>query len=367
MPRFFRLKPWCIGLFAAAVLVSCSGPPPQPEPPLRARGARFLNALSWPRLEFWPQQFSRVNAFGRILSAPLQGDKRFRDFKRCYFQAAAAGIDMTETDGRMTAAFELYDRSYAYGPLAETLESLTSTLRTVKPPPIPPSAFRYAAMGASESMGAGASPPSQGWVYLVAGRLKQRFPAVAVRNFADGGKTTEHARTVQLPKVLEFQPDLVTYAAGLNDLQYGLPVETAKANTEFVLRELRTHSHAKVVMASVSVGSRLPLLQVNVPKLRQRRANLSQERVAAFNAAFRELADRYDAVLADLGEILPESAGTEEVESLFSYDGVHPNNKGHARMADVFWPGIEATLADVRHRSDGKYGSDGTNGTNGSP
>lgn len=354
MPRFSRSTRWSIGLFAAAVLVSCGGPPPQTEPPLRERGARFLNALSWPRLEFWPQQFSRVNAFGRILSAPLQGDKRFRDFKSCYFQAAAAGLDMTDTDLKMAEAFDRYDRSYAYGPLAETIESLTSMLRAAKPTPIPPSAFRYAAMGASESMGAGASPPSRGWVYLVAGRLKQRFPAVAVRNFADGGKTTEHARTVQLPKVLEFQPDLVTYAAGLNDLQYGLPVETAKANTEYVLRELQARSHAKVVMASVSVGNRLPLLQVNVPKLRLRRANLSPERVAAFNAAFRELADRYGAVLADLGEILPESAGTQEVESLFSYDGVHPNNKGHARMADVFWPKIETALADVRRTADEK-------------
>jgi len=344
IPRFPRARPWAALLFAAAALASCGVPPPPAESPFEERGARFLNALSWPRLEFWPQKFSSVNAFGRILSAPLQGDKQFREFKASYFNAAAAGIDMAGIDRTMAAAFEDYDRAYAYEPLAETLRALTSSLRAANTPGIPPSAFRYAAMGASESMGAGARPPSQAWVYLTAKRLEQRFPAVAVRNFADGGKTTEHARAVQLPKVLEFQPDLVTYAAGLNDLQYGVPVETAKANTECISRELRARTHAKVVIASVSVASRLPLFQINVPKLRQRRANLSPERIDAFNAAFRDLADRYGALLADLGELLPESAESGEVESLFSYDGVHPNNKGHARMAEVFWPKIEAAL-----------------------
>ncbi len=328
-----------------ATLLSCSPASKKSEPPLRARGARFLNALSWPSLEFWPQHFSPENAYGRILSAPLQGDKNFRAFKAAYFQAAALGVALDELDRRMDSAFANYNQTYSYAPLAAELRSMTETLRAMKSPNVEPGAFRYAAMGASESIGAGASPPSQGWVYLTAKRLRERFPAIAVWNFADGGKTTEHARNVQLPKVLEFQPDLVTYAAGLNDLQYGLSVESAKANTEFVLRELKTRTHAKVVMAGVSVGGRLPLAQINVPKLRQRRDNLSPARIAAFDAAFRELAERYGAVLADLGEILPASATTEEVASLFSYDGVHPNNRGHARMADVFWPGIESVLS----------------------
>ncbi len=332
-----------------AAFSGCEAPPPPSDNQvsLQARAHRFFAALTYPRLEFWPQHFSRRNAFGHLLAAPLRSDKTLLAFRAAYFEAAARGVDMRDTDRHMAALFARYDMEHRYRPLIDSLAQLAGELQTARAPEAPSNAFRYAAMGASESIGAGASPPSQAWVYLVALRLRASHPQLRLCNAASGGKTTQHALEAQLPKVLEFQPDLVTYAAGLNDLQYGVPVETARANTERVLKALREKTRARVVLTGLSMAARLPIFHANIPRLRERRQHLSPERIAAFDAAIRALAAQYGAVFVDIGQAVPDAMAPEQVDALFSYDGVHPNNQGHAAMAEIFWAGIEQALAQA--------------------
>ena len=39
-----------------------------------------------------------------------------------------------------------------------------------------------------------------------------------------------------------------------------------------------------------------------------------------------------------------ETIAEVAARTYFSLDGVHPNNKGHDRIAEIFWQGIETTL-----------------------
>ena len=241
----------------------------------------------------------------------------------------------------MGEAFDAYRKEYDAAALHASLQALIAEMEKQPAPEIRDEDFVYVAMGASLSLGAGASPGSRGWVYEVGRRLAARIPNVRVRNLAAGGKTTEHAREVQLPEALNLQPDLVTYTAGLNDLQYGVSAEEAKSNTAQVLKALRERTPARIVLTQMSVGSNLPIFSANIPKLEARRDNLSPERVAAFNAAYTELAAEYGAVLVDIGDVIAPGMTADEVDALFSYDGVHLNNEGHARAAAIFWQAIE--------------------------
>jgi lysophospholipase L1-like esterase len=308
-----------------------------------------LTAFELPQptdLVFWNQTFVRDKAYEHILSLPLQQNEQMNKFRGLYFKKLGEGMDLTEVDANMKAAFQRFNdaEKAAYAQLFQDLVGLAAAMMAYQAPPCSQDAFVYVAMGASLAQGAGADPPSKGYVYLIGERLRQRFPNVCVRNLAVGGKTTQHAREVQLPAALACHPNLVTYSAGLNDLQYGVPVETARENTDFVLKGLREQTKAKIVMTRMSVAEKLPALTADIPKLQARHENLSPERVAAFNQAYTELAAKYDVTLVDVGGIIDASMPQAEVDKLFSVDGVHPNNTGHIKVADVFWAGIVKAL-----------------------
>jgi len=298
-----------------------------------------------PILEFWPQAFIRGDVAARVAAIPLLRDEELKQFKVLYFTKLGEGMDVAVVDERMAAAFQEYDRSQDRAALMEDLHEIQRLLNEYRAPPYTKDQFVYVAMGASITQGGGASPASQGWVYTVADRLGKIHPDARVRNLAVGGTTTQHARDVQLPDVLKCHPDLVTYTAGINDLQYGVPVETVRDNTDYVLRELTERTDVKIVMTLMPEGLRFPAFTLDLPNLEERKIHLRPERVEQFNAVFRELAATYDVQLVDIGGLLEGCSGDDEIDKLFSFDGAHPNNAGHAKIADIFWAAIEQATA----------------------
>lgn len=341
----------CLSFFLSVLISACGAKPapPQPKPlPLKQRAKHVLDVLSNPTLEFWPQHYSPVNPFGAVLTAPMRDEKTFQDFRDAYFETAARGVDMSAFDTQMDTLFKKYGPQMDLQAWRTELQGLATTMRAAQTPVCLGPAFTFAALGASDAVGAGASPPSQAYVYLLAKKLRARYECVSVHNLAQSGKTTANVRKDQLPQALALKPDLVVFSAGLNDLQYGVPTAELKANVEYVLKELREHTPARVVMTRLSVAGYLPLMQANIPKLRERRQNLSPQRIAEFNAVFDELAARYHTVLVDIGSIITPDMSGEDIDALFSYDGVHPNNEGHARIAELFWKGVEQALATAK-------------------
>jgi len=319
---------------------------PDGAPPIGV-GGQLTAAIQGAKLEFWPQRFAADRPLLSLLSLPLLRDRELKQFKGLYFQKLGQGMDMAEVDRAMEAAFARYDRTRDRGQLMRALRDLEARLRAYQPPPYAEEQFVYVAMGASISQGGGASPASRGWVYLVHKRLRSLFPAARVRNLAVGGTTTRHAREVQLPEALRCHPDVVTYTAGMNDLQYGVAAAEVRRNVDFVLVQLRAKTRAKIVMTLMPPGYRFPAFRLTLPKLRDRKRNVRPERVAQFNGVFRDLAARHGVQLVDIGSFLVHANSQAEVDALFSFDGVHPNNAGHAKIADIFWSGIRKALKPV--------------------
>ncbi|MBC8873028.1 MAG: SGNH/GDSL hydrolase family protein [Planctomycetes bacterium] len=301
-------------------------------------------APSIPPLEFWPQTFHHDHPILRLLTLPLLRDDKLKQFKTLYYRKLGEGMDVAQVDARMELAFRRYDETCSRTELMAELREIESLLTAYDPPHYTDEQVVYVAMGASISQGGGASPASNGWVYLVADRLRSIHPNARVRNLAVGGTTTKHAREVQLPLALACFPDLVTYTSGMNDLQYGEPVESARENVDAVLRELRSKTNARIILTLMPSGDRFPVFSLGLAKLEQRKKNVSPQRVADFNAVFRSLAGKHGAELVDIGVILDEATEQAEVDALFSFDGIHPNNAGHARVADVFWPAIKQAI-----------------------
>ena len=48
----------------------------------------------------------------------------------------------------------------------------------------------------------------------------------------------------------------------------------------------------------------------------------------------------------DIGQAQNGSLPQSEADKLFSFDGIHPNNAGHARIAEAFWPAIREALGE---------------------
>lgn len=306
------------------------------------------SAVSIPKLEFWPQTFHRDYPVLRLFTLPLLRDAKLKQFKTLYFRKLGEGMDVAEVDARMEAAFRQYDETRSRTELMTELREIEPLLTDYEPPPYSNGQFVYVVMGASISQGGGASPASNGWVYVVADRLRRIHPNARVRNLAVGGTTTKHAREVQLRSAIACLPDLVTYTSGMNDLQYGEPVENVRENVDTLLGELRDKTDAQIVMTLMPSGDRFPVFSLGLQKLEQRKKNVSPERVAAFNAVFRSLAEKYDVELVNIGAILDKTMEQKDIDALFSFDGIHPNNAGHARIADTFWPTIKDAIGGGR-------------------
>ncbi len=333
----------CLPLIASSLLASGWA---VPDYAARTRGPRTDQA--WQPLEFWPQRFVRDNTLLHMLTLPLIADKRLKRFKGLYFLKLGEGMDMAEVDRLMLAAFRRYDLRRDRAQLYTQLDQLELLLQAYEPPPYRESQFVYVAMGASISQGAGANPASRGWVYLVADRLRTRRPNVRVRNLAVGGTTTEQALQVQLPAAIGCRPDLITYTAGMNDLQYGIALEQVRLNVERTLAELRAKTDARIVMTLMPPGQLFAAFWLHLPKLRSRRRNVTGARIAQFNALFRTLAAEYRIKLVDMGQMFRAPSGQQEIDTLFSFDGIHPNNRGLALIADLFRAGIKEVLPPPR-------------------
>jgi lysophospholipase L1-like esterase len=65
--------------------------------------------------------------------------------------------------------------------------------------------------------------------------------------------------------------------------------------------------------------------------------NVTSDRIEEFNT-------RIWAVVAANGCVLVRLSDIALDQSMFSFDGFHPNNEGYQGMADLFWSEIEPLL-----------------------
>jgi lysophospholipase L1-like esterase len=178
----------------------------------------------------------------------------------------------------------------------------------------------YAALGASETYGVGATPHTHGYAYQVARQLH-------ARHFLDlgiPGTTLDAGYDTELTRALDIRPSFCTVFFGVNDLRAGITKQGFVRELYDLVASLR-RAHAQVLIIGIPDLSLLPAVaQLHIGDLRQI--------VASWNAGMRQVAVRTGAHFLDLNAYSHDLAAHP---NYVAADGLHPSNAGHTRLAQV--------------------------------
>ncbi|MEU8894619.1 SGNH/GDSL hydrolase family protein [Nocardia sp. NPDC048505] len=181
---------------------------------------------------------------------------------------------------------------------------------------------RFAVLGDSIAQGVGDPSPGYapvGWADRVAAHLTTVNPALAYLNTGKIGATSAQVLAEQLPRVLEFRPDLVHLSCGGNDLfQAGGDPAALRANLETLCAAL------------AETGAQLTTFTLSDVWDVERMAPMRpmRDRMAQLNDILRAVAVRYDVLLVEFWE-----HPLRLREDLMSADLIHFSTSGHAVVA----------------------------------
>jgi acyl-CoA thioesterase-1 len=183
---------------------------------------------------------------------------------------------------------------------------------------------QYAALGASDATGIGASPLTKGYVYLIEEGIEDSGLSTNLMNYGTPDIEIGGIRDVEL-KLLDngHTPDVVTLFAGGNDIIAGASTEHFETDLAAILNHLRKIEGLKIFVADLPDLTQFPRFKESPD------SNVTALRVAQFNQIIRRQASAYSAQVIALSSLTPEDA-------LVSSDGLHPNNQGYRQIADLF-------------------------------
>lgn len=154
-------------------------------------------------------------------------------------------------------------------------------------------------------------PPSASYPAQLQRRLDQSGFHYRVVNAGVSGETSSQgAARVQV--VLDLRPEVVIVEFGANDGLRGVPVQATRKHLSEIVSSLQ-RAGAKVVLA----GMLLP-------------SNYGPQYLESFRTMFAEIARKHQAVLIPF--FLEGVAGRDDLNL---DDGVHPNEKGYAAIAET--------------------------------
>jgi lysophospholipase L1-like esterase len=183
----------------------------------------------------------------------------------------------------------------------------------------------YVAMGASDAVGIGAWPLENGYVYKVRDGLRQRANEVNLHNLGVSGKRIAFIEETELPVALSCQPHVVTIWAGPNDVIAGISVEDFETSLDNILAQLRQSTTAIVVLANVPDMTLIPRFLLAPDP------DVTSVRIAAYNSAIARKAAAHNVPVVDLF-----TGGYATDWEYVSFDGFHPNNQGHDKIAQLY-------------------------------
>lgn len=155
---------------------------------------------------------------------------------------------------------------------------------------------------------------AQGWVHLLANKLKQEAFPYQVINASISGDTS-HGGLSRLPASLhKHQPQIVIIELGANDGLRGLPLQELRQNL------------AQMIQLSTAAGAKVLLLGMRLPP------NYGPIYTRAFEEIFSTLAREYDTGL------LPFFLdGIANQRKLFQADNLHPSTEAQAILLNNIW------------------------------
>ncbi|MFF5172401.1 SGNH/GDSL hydrolase family protein [Micromonospora sp. NPDC000089] len=159
----------------------------------------------------------------------------------------------------------------------------------------------------------------RGWADLVATRLAaEAGPDFRYANLAIRGRLFPNVVAEQVPAALAMKPDLISFAAGGNDvLRRNFDPEALGSRFDDTIRELRSGGADVILFRFADVMARLPGQRLVAP------------RIELVNRLVGETADRHGAILVDL-----YADDTFRMNNLlWSTDRLHLSAAGHRRVA----------------------------------
>jgi acyl-CoA thioesterase I len=180
---------------------------------------------------------------------------------------------------------------------------------------------RILILGTSLTAGPGISPDA-----AYPARLQELIDSAGlpylVVNAGVSGETSAGARR-RLDWLLREPARIVVVETGANDMLRGLDPDSTRANLDRILARLR----------EVDPPPRVLLIPMRALP------NLGAEYGARFEGIYPDLARRHGVTL--LPFLLEGVAGEPDLNLP---DGIHPNARGHGRMARTLWPALRAEL-----------------------
>ena len=185
--------------------------------------------------------------------------------------------------------------------------------------------FVYLALGASDVIGVGATPLTEGYVYLINQDLQQHIPGTFLINLGlPGARIDALNEQVRLAKHFHGEADLATVWVGANDLVHGDDPSRFQSDLRQFLRRLQSSVSTTVVIANLPDLTQLPAFHAMA------NPGVTLARVKAFNMAIEVEAPYVNASIVNVfGESSPDDFAFDE-------NGFHPTIAGHRRIASLF-------------------------------
>ncbi len=171
-------------------------------------------------------------------------------------------------------------------------------------------------MGDSLSAAYGLAP-REGWVALLAEKLRSERPGWSVANASISGETTAGGASRIASELARHSPEVVVIELGANDGLRGLDLAQTHGNLERMIR------------ASNEAGARVLLVGMRLPP------NYGPQYTEGFERNFVELAQAHQAAL--LPFLLEPIALDRDA---FQADNLHPVAEAQPKLRDHVWPAL---------------------------
>jgi acyl-CoA thioesterase-1 len=200
------------------------------------------------------------------------------------------------------------------------------------------SGVKYVAIGASDTVGVGASDPAKGsWPALVAARLPAGSPPYT--NLGVAGSLALQAVTQQLPGAIAQKPNVVSVWLAVNDLNATIEPASFAESLGQIVDGLVQKTDATIFVGDVPDLRAIPVY-AGADKARLLAG------IQAYNGAIAAIAAR-NAGRVKVVDLFTGSAALVSTGTV-SQDGFHPSDEGYQLIADRFAGAMRASGVPLR-------------------
>ena len=203
--------------------------------------------------------------------------------------------------------------------------------------PSPTAAIRYVAIGASDTVGVGATDPATGsWPARIANLLP---PGSAFVNVGVSGSIALQARSAQLPGAIAQRPTVVSIWLAVNDMNATIQPASYKEALAAIVDGLVARTDAKIFVGNV------PDVR-GVPAYKDVDKNVLLQQITAYNDVIAQVVKSAPGRVF-LVDLFTGSAALVSTITV-SGDGFHPSDEGYKLIADRFAAAMRAAGVPLR-------------------